>query len=153
LSDLEAIRDYVLADARIGTAGQPTANELASIRDAGYELVINLAMPTSIGALAEEGEILEELGVPYAHIPVDWERPSPADVDAFFAVMDANRARRVFVHCALNMRASAFVYLYRRIREGVGEPVAAAAMRRVWEPYDQWADLVASTLARYGLSS
>jgi protein tyrosine phosphatase (PTP) superfamily phosphohydrolase (DUF442 family) len=153
VSDVEAVRNFVLVDERIGTAGQPTAGELATVRDAGYELVVNLAMPTSMGALPNERALVEALGLAYAHIPVDWEQPSQADVDAFFAVMDANRAHRVFVHCALNMRASAFVYLYRRIREGVGEAVAAAALRRVWEPYDQWADLVSCTLARYGVTS
>jgi len=148
--DFASIHTLVLATERIATAGQPTPEQFASIRDAGYAIVANLAMPTSAGALPNERELVEAAGLEYVHLPVEWEHPSVADVAAFFALMDANRERRVFVHCALNMRASAFVYLYRRIRDGVPDREAADAMHRVWMPYDQWADLVDATLARHG---
>jgi protein tyrosine phosphatase (PTP) superfamily phosphohydrolase (DUF442 family) len=149
----DTIRDLVLATDRIATAGQPTAEQFASIREAGYPIVVNLALPTSTGALPNERELADTAGIEYVHIPVDWQQPSAADVDAFFAVMDANRERRVFVHCALNNRASAFVYLYRRIRDRVSDREASEPMYRVWMPFDQWADLVDSTLARFGLTS
>jgi protein tyrosine phosphatase (PTP) superfamily phosphohydrolase (DUF442 family) len=153
MTDFASIRDLVLATDRIATAGQPTAGQFASIREAGFPSVVNLALPTSTGALPNERELVEAEGLEYVHIPVDWQRPSSDDVDAFFALMDANRERPVFVHCALNNRASAFVYLYRRIRDGVPDRDASEAMYRVWMPFDQWADLVDSTLARFGLTS
>jgi protein tyrosine phosphatase (PTP) superfamily phosphohydrolase (DUF442 family) len=153
MNGLESIRDLQLTTDRIATAGQPTAEQFASIRDAGYPLVINLALATSTGALPNERELVEAAGLEYVHLPVDWVHPSADDVDAFFAVMDANRERRVFVHCALNNRASAFVYLYRRIRDGVPDREASDALYKVWMPFDQWADLVDSTLARFGLTA
>ena len=62
----------------------------------------------------------------------------------FFDVMRANRDRKVFVHCFANMRASAFVYLYRTLEEGVPEPEARATMNEVWDPDEvqQWANLI-----------
>jgi protein tyrosine phosphatase (PTP) superfamily phosphohydrolase (DUF442 family) len=149
----DTIRDLVLATDRIATAGQPTAEQFAGVREAGYPIVVNLALPTSTGALPNERELVEGAGMEYVHIPVDWQQPSAADVDAFFDVMDANRERRLFVHCALNNRASAFVYLYRRIRDDVPDREASEPMYKVWMPFDQWADLVDSTLARFGLTS
>ena len=67
-----------------------------------------------------------------------------SDVEMFFDVMRANEDRKVFVHCFANMRASAFVYLYRTLVGGVPEAEALATMHEVWDPDGtrQWADLI-----------
>ncbi len=41
-----------------GTGGQPTEDQLRAVRKAGFEAVINLALPTSANALANEGSIV-----------------------------------------------------------------------------------------------
>ena len=66
------------------------------------------------------------------------------DVEIFFDVMQANDDRKVFVHCFANMRASAFVYLYRTLVAGVPEEEARGTMHEVWDPGElqQWADLI-----------
>ena len=62
----------------------------------------------------------------------------------FFDVMQANADRKVYVHCFANMRASAFVYMYRTLVEGVPETTARGTMTEVWDPdeLDQWGDLI-----------
>jgi len=52
-------------------------------------------------------------------------------------VMKANEDRSVFVHCFANMRASAFVYLYRTLRLGELDEVARADMAKIWDPASQ----------------
>src|SRR5258706_5693691 len=104
---------------RLGTAGQPTVGQFGLVREAGFEAVINLALPTSDNALAQEGSIVTGLGMSYVHIPVNFEAPTAADFRAFCRVMDAFEGRRVFVHCAVNKRVSAFVFLHRVLHEGV----------------------------------
>jgi hypothetical protein len=47
LPNLAGILHFLPISARIGTAGQPTAAQFALIREAGYDVVINLALPTS----------------------------------------------------------------------------------------------------------
>ena len=61
--------------------------------------------------------------------------------------MEALDDRTVFVHCAANMRVSAFVFLYRVLSQRV--PVAAAErdLHAVWQPNDVWANFVAEQLA------
>jgi protein tyrosine phosphatase (PTP) superfamily phosphohydrolase (DUF442 family) len=114
--DLTGILHFRAISARIGTAGQPTAAQFALIREAGYDIVINLALPTSDNALADEGSLVAGLGMTYVHIPVNFTRPTAGDFEAFAGVLDAFRSRRVFVHCAMNMRVSAFVFVYRVLR-------------------------------------
>lgn len=144
---LSGIFNYHEVSASLGTAGQPTAAQFALIREAGYDVVINLALPTSDNALADEGSLVAGLGMTYVHIPVDFSQPTAADFDAFAGVLDAFRSRRVFVHCAMNMRVSAFVFVYRVLR---GEATRAEAwhdLKAIWEPDEVWARFIEERLS------
>src|SRR5262245_37755800 len=103
----------------LGTAGQPTESQFQAIRETGFEVVINPALPTSDNALANEGSVVTGLGMSYVHIPVDFKTPTAENFRAFCRVMEAFDGRRVFVHCAANKRVSAFVFLYRVLHQGI----------------------------------
>jgi len=135
---MEQILNYLSISDALGTAGQPAAEQFAAIRAAGYEVVVNLAMPDSTNALPNEGELVAAQGMEYEHIPVVWESPTAEDLKRFFAVMDRNRGRKLFVHCALNMRVSCFVLLYRVLRLGVPAQVAWPDVLRIWQPNEVW---------------
>jgi protein tyrosine phosphatase (PTP) superfamily phosphohydrolase (DUF442 family) len=138
LQALEEITNFLRISDAIGTAGQPTAAQFAAIKAAGYEVVMNLAMPDSTNALPNEGELVAEQAMDYVHIPVVWERPTIRDLEQFFEAMDRYRGKRVFVHCALNMRVSVFVCLYRVLRENTPFEVASEAIHKIWEPDAVW---------------
>lgn len=132
------LTNYLAISDALGTAGQPTPDQFSAIRDAGYEVVINLAVPASPGALPDEAELVAAQGMAYVPIPVVWESPTTEDLDRFFAAMDRNRGRKVFVHCALNMRVSCFVFLYRVLRLGVPAEEAWRSVLAIWEPNEIW---------------
>jgi protein tyrosine phosphatase (PTP) superfamily phosphohydrolase (DUF442 family) len=135
---LEEITNFLRISDAIGTAGQPTAAQFAAIKAAGYRVVVNLAMPDSTNALPNEGALVAEQGMDYVHIPVVWERPTIGDLEQFFEVMDRYRGKRVFVHCAMNMRVSVFLCLYRVLRENTPFEVASEAIYEIWEPDAVW---------------
>ena len=139
---------YLAISPTLGTAGQPTPEQFATIRAAGYEVVVNLAVPESPNALPNEEELVTAQGMAYVHIPVVWEAPTAEDLDRFFAVMDRNRGRRVFVHCALNMRVSCFVLLYRVLRLGVPAEAAWQDVLAIWEPNPVWQQFVDDALEK-----
>ena len=141
--------NYVAATERLHTAGQPSAAALATLAEQGFELVVNLAPPTNAGAVPDEGKLVAEHGPTYVNIPVDWQQPMYEDFALFSAVMNGARDRKVLVHCQLNMRASAFAFLYRVVHEGVPPAEAMEALRAVWIPRDQWATFTADVLARH----
>jgi protein tyrosine phosphatase (PTP) superfamily phosphohydrolase (DUF442 family) len=144
--------NYVAATERLHTAGQPSAETLASLAEQGFELVVNLAPPSSPGAVPDEGKLIAEDGPTYVNIPVIWQQPTYEDFALFSAVMNGARDRKVLVHCQLNMRASAFTFLYRVIHEGVPPEQALEALRAVWIPRDQWATFTADVLARHDIA-
>ena len=145
-TSLSEIYSFRAINERLGTAGQPTENQFGAIREAGFEAVINLALPTSDNALANEGSIVTRLGMSYVHIPVDFKAPTARDFKAFGQVMGAFKDRRVFVHCAANMRVSAFIYLYRVLHQGVSASEAERDLRAVWQPDEVWSRFIAKQL-------
>lgn len=141
--------NYVAATERLHTAGQPDADTLATLGSQGFGLVVNLAPPNNQGAVANEGKLVAENGPTYVNIPVNWQKPTYEDFALFSAVMEGAQDRKVLVHCQLNMRASAFTFLYRVVHEGVPPEQAFEALRQVWVPRDQWADFTALVLERH----
>jgi protein tyrosine phosphatase (PTP) superfamily phosphohydrolase (DUF442 family) len=116
------------------------------VREAGFEVVINLALPTSDNALANEGSIVAGLGMSYVHIPVDFKAPDPQDSGSFCRVMEAFDARPVFVHCAANMRVSAFVFLYRVLYQRIALHDAERDLHAIWQPDDVWSRFIQQQL-------
>ncbi len=138
LPALDEITNFLRISDAVGTAGQPTAAQFAAIKAAGYEVVVNLAMPDSTNALPNEGELVAAQEMDYVHIPVVWERPTIRDLEQFFETMDRYRGKRIFVHCAMNMRVSVFICLYRVLRENTPFEVASEAIYKIWEPDAVW---------------
>ena len=76
--------------------------------------------------------------------------PTADDLAQFFTVMDANRERKVFVHCVLNYRVSSFMYLYRVLRLDADEEAARWDLLSIWEPDARWAAFIAAAVADFG---
>ncbi len=143
---LREIYEFRTIGEHLGTAGQPTEKQFGAIREAGFEAVINLALPTSDNALANEGSIVTGLGMSYVHIPVNFKNPTSQDFESFSRVMDAFKRRRIFVHCAANMRVSAFVFLHRVLRERVPASEAEKDLHAIWQPDEVWSRFIQNQL-------
>lgn len=139
---IEDIQDFYRISADLLTAGQPTADQLAEIFAAGCQVVINLGMPDSPDALEDEDSWVRQLGMEYISIPVIWRAPTRADLDAFFSALDRCQGKKVFVHCARNMRASAFVYLYRVLRLNEPPEKCLEDLLTLWEPDPLWQSFI-----------
>ena len=144
---MDAINTHRVFD-WLWTSGQLSENDIARLPGLGIEAVINLALPTSSNALAGEAERVTREGIPYFQIPVEWENPELEQLDLFFSLLSALYGRRLWVHCAMNMRVSAFVYLYRRIILGEDAVTASFPLAEVWQPDAVWQDFIDAALAR-----
>jgi protein tyrosine phosphatase (PTP) superfamily phosphohydrolase (DUF442 family)/SAM-dependent methyltransferase len=131
----------VLSD-RLASAGQPTPEQFADIAAAGYQVVIDITTPDSPGALPEEGHLVRAQGLEYLYIPVSWDAPTIESLERFAEAMRAHRDAKVFVHCTANLRASAFIYLYRAQFLDEPEAQARADMQRSWQPNPTWSAFV-----------
>ncbi len=147
---LESIYKYRAVDDLIGTSGQPSAKQPIAIADAGFKTVINLALHDDPRySLPDEPEVVASLGIKYVHIPVQFSAPTEGDLSQFFAAMETCGEEKVWIHCAANIRVSAFLGLYRVIKQDWEPEIAFALMNELWQADAAWRSFIEKTLARW----
>ena len=146
---MKDIYHYQFLHEKLSSSGMPTAEQMKEIADAGVQVVINLALTTSEGALPDEDSMVRSLGMKYIHIPVEWNNPTKQNLEDFFSAMDAHKEDNVHVHCQANYRVSAFIMLYRVLRLGWKKEDAIPIMEKMWNPEDfpVWGKFVDENLA------
>jgi protein tyrosine phosphatase (PTP) superfamily phosphohydrolase (DUF442 family) len=144
---VEDILNYCYISNKLTTSGQPTAQELSLIKRLGFSTVLNLAPSNAANALPDEQAIVTALGMEYVNIPVDWGNPTVDDFSQFCTVMNAHQDQQIYVHCAMNMRVSVFVYLYRYLILGVPESEAYQSVMTIWQPNETWQKFIKTTIA------
>ena len=142
-----SIKNFRQASPDVATSGQPRSEHFPAMAAAGYVAVINLALHDDPRySLPDERGDVRAAKMDYIHIPVQFAHPTVADLNAFMEAMDCYRGRRVWVHCAANMRVTAFLGLYRVLRQGWDRHLAFEVMKSVWEPNDVWTAFIAAVL-------
>jgi uncharacterized protein (TIGR01244 family) len=121
---------------RLTTSGVVSAEQLGDLRGQGYDAVINLLPDTHERAATDEAAIVRDQGLDYVYIPVDFEAPTHADLEAFAEAMDARTGQKLHVHCAANYRVSAFYSLYALGKGLCTEAEAKALVHDLWDPAD-----------------
>lgn len=138
---MDAVNTFQVFD-WLWTSGQLSGADIQQLPGLGVDAVINLALPSSPNALPAEAELVTSLGLAYIQIPVEWEAPRPEQFDQFVGVMKAFAGRKIWLHCAMNMRVSAFLYLYRKLVLGEGDEAASFPMREIWQPDETWQEFI-----------
>jgi uncharacterized protein (TIGR01244 family) len=132
----------------LATSGQPSEADLAAIAAEGFEVVINLAFHDNPSySLRDEAGTVAALGMEYVHIPVQFDRPTRRDLVGFCEAMTRCQSRKVWIHCAANMRVTAFLGLYRVNVLGWESAKAFALMDSVWAPNERWATFITENIA------
>lgn len=142
--------NYKEIDACISTAGMVSAEQLACLRAEGYEAVINLLPEENQYALKGERAIVENQGVSYCQIPVDFDAPTRENYEAFCAAMANLQGRKTLVHCAANYRVTAFFAIYAHEKLGWSRQQALELIASIWRPLEhpQWQTFITDLLKR-----
>ncbi|RME35921.1 MAG: phosphatase [Gammaproteobacteria bacterium] len=135
---LGEIRNFLHPLPGVYSSGQPLAHQFNEIAAAGVQAVINLALADSEGALPHEGGLVTSLGMDYFHLPVSFEAPTLERLRLFCDLMRVLEGRCLWVHCVLNWRVSAFLYLYHRRILGWNEEESSRFLLPGWQPDGVW---------------
>ena len=149
LSDIKNYREY---SPEFASAGQPSKEQLELLEEKGFERIVYIAFANSKGAISDEDQIVKDLGMDYAQVPVIWDAPTKADFEAFAAVMQSAPEKKTLLHCQANYRATAFAFLYRVLYRDVPLVEAKADMNTIWKPDGVWRDLIFEVLEDNGIS-
>lgn len=149
---LVEIKNFLKYSPGFSSAGQPSREQFRTLRDEGYERIVYIAFANSKGSIPDEDQLVKELGMDYAQVPVLWDAPTKADFATFVAIMHSAPEKKTLLHCQANYRATAFAFLYRVLHLGVPMAEAKADMNTIWEPDGAWKELVFAVLEDNGVS-
>jgi len=146
----EEIHNFLALSETLFTGGMPKAEQLTDAAQRGVDVVINLAPHGVPDALPNETELVTSLGMQYINLPVNWNTPTKEGLDRFMDAMDESQGKKVLVHCEANFRASAFVSMYRILREDWSPEDALEVMHKIWDEdaYPVWKMFIEDTLKR-----
>lgn len=135
---LTDIKNYNPLSEQLASAGMPSADNLQTLKDNGFQHIINL-IP---GDYSEEKNQLASLQMSFDQIEVDWNNPSLENFEDFTVLMKQYQGGKVLLHCQMNYRASAFAYLHEVIQLGIEPEVAEKKMLSVWQPNETWSAFI-----------
>jgi protein tyrosine phosphatase (PTP) superfamily phosphohydrolase (DUF442 family) len=141
--------NVVVIDPNLVTSGQPTAASLSALAEDGFEAVIYLAPLTVPDAVKSEAELLAKQGIEFVHIPIPFGAPTEAHFEQVSAALTRLKAKKVLVHCQVNMRASVMVFLHRVLRRNESATTAYDAVSQVWSPQGPWKEMAQSLLRKH----
>ena len=137
---------------KLVTAGQPTAESLATLSQLGFKAVIYLAPPTVPDAVSNEAQIIRDQGLEFINIPIQWTKPTEEDFIAYADTMKRLQGKKIFVHCQANMRASAMTFLYRVIVMKEDPNQAYETVLKVWVPNSIWRGFINTQLKKANIA-
>jgi protein tyrosine phosphatase (PTP) superfamily phosphohydrolase (DUF442 family) len=139
---IKNIFNFYQLSKKIATAGQPTADQFKLIKDNRYEIIINTAAKDYDLVIPNEGEIIQGLGLLYVNIPVILNDPKIEQYYQFRDLMNLFEGKKIFLHCAKNIRVSAFCYLYFTSEKSWEEEKAKTPIFRAWQPDEAWKSII-----------
>lgn len=145
---MDAVNTVQIFDG-LWTSGQLSEKDIQQLPGLGFDTVINLALPTSTNALENEATLVTNLHMNYFQIPVEWELPEVEQFLLFAKIMQALEGRKIWLHCAMNMRVSVFVYLYRKFILHESDELACAQMDKIWTPNEIWQEFIVEVSQKY----
>lgn len=146
--ELASLRAFHKIDDRLLTSGSVTMEQFTDVKRHGVQHVVTL-LP---GDQSEEKRRVESLGMTFHQIPVDFRSPAEAQLDTFATLMHSFGSDKALVHCAANMRVSAFVYVYRVTRKNIPKRNALRDLQAIWHPTRQWNGLIRKGLEARGFT-
>jgi uncharacterized protein (TIGR01244 family) len=100
------MKDPIKVNAKVSGGGQPSEEDIAALKAAGYRKIINLRRagePNQPLDPQAQGEAVKRAGMEYVHIPVDPKNLNPSSAEAVAMAVAASDGP-VYVHCAAGGR-------------------------------------------------
>ena len=139
------IFNHLVINEKLITGGQPSRDSFKKLSKKGVAVVINL-LPSHQNFIDNEEFLVAENNMDYIYIPVKWDNPKETDFNSFVLAMKKHKGKKIFVHCAKNMRVSAFIYLYRILHDNFPEKKAKESMKKIWKPSGTWKKFIEKIL-------
>jgi uncharacterized protein (TIGR01244 family) len=102
------VANYNRASDRIATAGELTPEDITTLWDMGFDVVVDVR-PAEPDEVRRERELAEAQGLAYYHLPYTDDGVAEADLATFNALIADPKDYRILVHCERGSRAGAML--------------------------------------------
>lgn len=102
----------------ITIAGQPSSEDIATLRGQGFRTVINLRTPGEQGALDEEERLVEAAGLNYSEIAMSPQTLDDIAVQRFGQAIASDNGAPALVHCGSGGRAGIISLMHLAVTQG-----------------------------------
>lgn len=133
---IQEVFNYQPITDSIASSGLASEEQLAELAAQGFDAVINLLPHDNEYAIADEQAIVEEQGLAYHSIPVDFNQPTAEDFEKFSSLLKHSDGKKILIHCAANYRVSAFYALYAFKQLGWSEQQCEDLISPIWNPQE-----------------
>lgn len=134
---LSQILHYHPINERLAIGGQPKMGQFQLLKDAGYEIVLQLNLWETGDMLFHEQYHVTRLGMMHISIDMSYATPSDTDIRYFFEIMDLYHSKKIFVHDAVICGAANMVALY-MMQKGLSFADAQRSILKGWQPNAVW---------------
>ncbi len=117
ISNLKEIRRFNAVSDNLITSGLPTSEEVALLKEAGVEVIINLIPPNSPHEKQIDLCAIQKAGFLYYTVPFILANPI-ACIEMFKTIVNDVQDKNILVQCTINWRASIFTDAYYQITTG-----------------------------------
>ena len=112
------------------TGGQPTADQLRALKEAGGGIVLDIRDPMESRPVDEAG-LVRQLGMEYVNIPVRAGALDDSTLERILAVLRGAGDRTVFFHCGSGNRVGGALIPHFILDQGLEEQDAVEQAMRV----------------------
>jgi protein tyrosine phosphatase (PTP) superfamily phosphohydrolase (DUF442 family) len=112
------------------SGGQPNAEQLRALKDAGGGVVLDLRDPMEPRPV-NEPEMVRDLGMEYVNVPVRAGSLDDATLERILSVLREAERKTVFLHCGSGNRVGGALIPYFMLDQGMEEEAAVDQAMRV----------------------
>jgi protein tyrosine phosphatase (PTP) superfamily phosphohydrolase (DUF442 family) len=138
MPELTQIFNFYSYSNDLAAGGQPGVEQFEILKDAGFELIINISPASAKNAIHNEHQLVEKLQMDYIHFPVDCSNLREFHYLTFRSLMQSAEGRKTFVHCGGNIKTSNLIHMFNVLEKGADEAESFGILRNIQDPEEKW---------------
>ena len=132
------ISNYIEYSNNLAAGAQPSIEDLKSLKEKGFEAIVNISPFSTKNYLPEEPEIIEKLNMYFVHFPIDCSNLQDFHYPTFKGILNGLKNKKVFVHCGGNIKSSNLIHMYNVLENHINELDSAKTLSQIQTPEHKW---------------
>ncbi|MEI8085917.1 MAG: hypothetical protein WCG93_06850 [Paludibacter sp.] len=136
----DTILNFHQYSSTLASGGQPTEKNIETLKNAGFEAILNISLFTTANAIAKEPLMVEYADMQYIHFPIDDSNLHAFHYLTFKGILNGLGDKKVFVHCGMNIKSSNLIHMYNVLENDVEEEESLLELKKIQRPDFKWVE-------------